>query len=353
MKILYFGSYNQEHPRNQILIDGLKRNGVQVTELCDRGNILVKYFRLFFRHFRYRNQYDFMVVGFPGFTIMPLAQLVATAPIIFDAFLSFYDSNVFDRKVCRPGSIRAKYYFFLDWLSCQLADIVLLDTNEHIKYFVEKFGIKQEKFRRIFIGAHDKIFKPGNPLQAESYKLQVLFWGWIIPLHGVEFILQAAKILQNQAVKFTFIGGGAEKKNMLKLKDELGLRNVEFLPAVEAEKLPDYIAGADLCLGIFGATGKTQRVIPNKLYEALACQKPVITADTPAAREALVSGEHCLFCRAGDARDLADKILILKDDEKLRDHIAREGRKLYLNKFTPDTLGRELLDIMENYAQKK
>lgn len=353
MRVVYFGSYNQAHPRNRILIDGLRQNGVEVVEIHQRGSYISKSWKLFWNAWQERGEYDFMIVGFPGFTIMPLARLVATAPLVFDAFLSYYDSNVFDRRICKPGSMRAGYYFFLDRLSCRLADVILLDTNEHIKYFVEKFGVKREKFRRIFIGAHDKIFKPSAQLPATSHQLQVLFWGWIIPLHGVEYILEAAKILQGQSIEFLFIGGGADKGQMMQQAAALGLGNVKFLPAVPAEALKDFIREADVCLGIFGNTQKTRRVIPNKLYEALASKKPAITADTPAAREALIDRQHCLFCRVADGQDLAKKILELKNDPALQQRLAENGYKLYQEKFTPGHLGRELLTIFEDYGAKK
>ncbi len=351
MKILYFGSYNQDHPRNNILIDGLRANGAEVLELNERGNFFAKSVKLFLKHWQYRYKYDFMIVGFPGFTIMPLARLISTAPVVFDAFLSFYDSNVFDRRVARPRSIMAGYYFFLDWLSCRLADIVLLDTNEHIKYFVGEFGADPKKFRRVFIGAHDKIFKPANLPHIQNSTFHILFWGWIIPLHGVEYILDAARILASQDVFFTFVGGGAEKGKMMQKTADLGLQNVSFLDAVPADALPEIIAKSDLALGIFGSTAKTSRVIPNKLYEALASRKAIITADTPAAREALQDREHVLFCKVADGKDIADKILELINNPELRKHLEDSGYKLYLEKFSPKVLGKELLTILYDYKK--
>ena len=351
MRVLYFGSYNQDHPRNNILIDGLREGGTEVVELNERGNFFAKSWRLFTGHRKHRGQYDFMIVGFPGFTIMPLAKLISTAPIVFDAFLSFYDSNVFDRKVAKPGSLMVGYYYFLDWLSCRLADIILLDTNEHIDYFVQKFHVPREKFRRIFIGAHDKIFKPIPQLQTPNSQLQVLFWGWIIPLHGVEYILDAAQILAPESVNFTFVGGGAEKGKMMAKTADLGLKNVQFLDAVKAGELPALIASADICLGIFGGTEKTKRVIPNKLYEALASRKAIITAATAAVRETLVDREHALFCKVADGKDLAEKILELKNNPELRKHLEEEGYKLFMEKFSPKVLGKELLTILHGYKK--
>ena len=217
---------------------------------------------------------------------------------------------------------------------------------------MEVFRTDRQKFRRIFIGAQDEIFLPQPALPAKD-NLSVLFWGWMIPLQGVEFILQAAKILEQEPIEFLLIGGGVERDKMLKLAGELGLAKVKFLPGLKQEQLPAYIAQAGICLGIFGQTSKARRVIPNKVYEALASQKAVITARTEASREVLVDGEHCLFCRPADPQDLAEKIKILKSNPDLRQRLARQGYKLYLQKFTPRNLGFEFLTILQNYAKEK
>ena len=61
-----------------------------------------------------------------------------------------------------------------------------------------------------------------------------------------------------------------------------------------------YDAGADLCLGVFGATPKAARVVPHKVYTALAAGRPVLTADTPAVRELLRPGEEVWTMPPGD-----------------------------------------------------
>src|SRR3989338_130275 len=139
MKVCYFGFYSQNYSRNKILISGLRKNHVEVVE-CQSGlSGMAKYFDLIKKHRQIKNQYDAMVVGFPGHQAMILAKVLCRKPIIFDAFLSLYDSMVFDRQTSQPKSIRALYYWLLDWISSRLADIVLLGTNEHINYFCDTF----------------------------------------------------------------------------------------------------------------------------------------------------------------------------------------------------------------------
>jgi len=114
---------------------------------------------------------------------------------------------------------------------------------------------------------------------------------------------------------------------------------VVFTDWVPNQELPRRIAEADVCLGIFGTTDKARRVVPNKVYEALAMAKPVITGDSPAAREVLVGGENALLCEMGNARALAQAILLLKRDRALRERIAQGGYASFRQKFSPKAIG--------------
>ena len=163
LTICFFGIYNPKYPRNRVLISGLKQNDVNVIECGTELKGVKKYFDLIKKHWEIRKEYDILFVAFPGWHSMILAKFLTRKPIIFDAFISVYDSAVFDRKNTKQYSLKARYFWFIDWLACVLADKVILDTNEHIKYFVSEFGLKKEKFERIFVGSFAETFSlPGN-----------------------------------------------------------------------------------------------------------------------------------------------------------------------------------------------
>lgn len=358
MKVCYFGNYKTDYSRNRVLIRGLIENDVEVVECNDRSSGIKKFWRLFFKHLKIRNQYDVMLVGFPGHSAMVLAKLISRRKIIFDAFVSLYDSNVFDRRLFAPQSLKARYWWFLDWLSCRLADKILLDTNEQIKYFVSEFKIKKENFFRLFVGTDDNLMKPreilsNNNLPAKpSGKILVFFYGNYIPLQGAKYIIEAANILKEENFHFNLLGSGQEYQGAVELVQKFGLKNITFLPRVSYEKLHLYINQADICLGIFGHTPKANRVIPNKVFDYLACAKPFITAKTTAAQELLEDKVNCLFCQTADPRDLAQKILELKNNPGLRERIAQNGYRLYQEKLTPRILGKSLKDIIFKIYEK-
>lgn len=181
----------------------------------------------------------------------------------------------------------------------------------------------------------------------------ILFWGNFIPLQGVEYIIRAAKILENDKnIIFTLIGSGQTFNQVKKEADNLKVRNVRFLGKLPVEELPPFISKADVCLGIFSDTDKAQRVIPNKVYEAIAMAKPVITGDTPAIRELFTDRENILLCQTASPNDLAEKILELKSDPELREKIARGGYDKFRENATPFTLGAEIFKLIRGLSKK-
>ncbi len=344
--VCYFGNYDSNYSRNRVLISGLRQNGAEVIECNDRSKFLLKYLRLFLKHHKIKNKYNVMVVGFPGQSVMLLAKLICRKKIIFDAFLSLYDSMVFDRKVCLPNSLKAKYYWFLDWFSCGLADKILLDTRAHIDYFVKTFKIRPEKFTRIFVGT-DKTFTP-QVAPKVTEKFLVHFHGSYIPLQGIQYIIDAAEILKNEDIIFQMVGRGQEFGKIMEKVNKFNLQNnFNFINSVPLTELPAYIAKADLCLGVFGDSAKTDRVIPNKVYEYLAMEKPIITAETSAAKELFEDNREVAFCQPASGQSLAKKIIELKNDPAARDRLAANGFNLYKERLTPKLLGAELLEVIK------
>jgi glycosyltransferase involved in cell wall biosynthesis len=87
-------------------------------------------------------------------------------------------------------------------------------------------------------------------------------------------------------------------------------------------------------------------VIPNKVFDALACRRPVITGDAPAIREALTDREDAWLCRPGDEEALADAITTLRRDRRMRDRIADNGHELFRRRFSTEALAPEIGGIV-------
>lgn len=370
--ILYFGTYEKTYSRNQILIKSLKRMGHIVkechvslwgnkrdkTKVFQNGydtfiflfNLLTIYPRLIFKYL-FAGHYDIVFVGYMGHLDVLIVKFLEfitqrQKKIVFDVFISLYDSIVNDRGMVKKRSTLGKCIFRLDQISCSLADVILMDTQTHIKFFQETFKIPENKMFKIYASADTDIFYP-RKIQKCPGGLQVLFMGKYTPLHGIEHIVAAAELLKHQTdVQFRFIGNGQFYKRIRALVDKKHLNNVGFIDWVEYKTLPDYIKKADICLGIFSKSEKANRVIPNKIFQAMAMGKAVISGKTDAVLECLTHKENIFLCEPGNPAALSKAILTLKSDTTLRKRIGAKAMQTFEEALGDKSIIRGLTKVL-------
>jgi glycosyltransferase involved in cell wall biosynthesis len=223
------------------------------------------------------------------------------------------------------------------------ADLVVADTEAHAAFFRQAFGLREERVAVALVGADEPLFRPGwHPPEP----FHVLFVGKLIPLHGLETILAAAALVPE--VPFRVVGDG----QLAGLLDGRPA-NVEHMPWIPYEELPDAYRAAGCALGIFGTGEKAARVIPNKVFQALACARPVVTADTPAARELLTDDTDALLVPAGDPEALAGAVRRLAADGALAERVARAGRETFATHASEDVLGGRWRALLERAAASR
>jgi len=341
IRVCFFPGRESSYVRSRVLIKGLREAGLMVYDCSHPARNSFRYLIGFVRFLTFKNRSDIIFVGFFGQFLVPLVRLFTRKRIIFDTFLSAYQTLAFDRQSISPRGFRAAIIKTIERLACQQANLCLLDTNQHIEYFVKQYRLDRDRFRRSFLGADDSI---SVELTSNSETNPIIqFHGEFQALHGVKYIVGAAELLPD--VKFRLIGAGKELKPCIDYSRERAINNVEFIPSVPHNQIPQYISTATICLGIFGDTEKTQLVIPFKVYEALALRKAVITADTPAIRELLTHGKDVFLCKTATSDHLAWAIRILLADDDLRNKIAANGHQTYLRKCTPQKIGREIASL--------
>ncbi len=294
--------------------------------------------------------HDWVFVGFYGQPLVPVVKLLTRKPIIFDAFVSTYDTLCFDRKWFKPNSIGGRLAYWLDRYTCLLADKVLLDTKTHADYFAETFDLPREKLSVLYLGYDNKTFYPREIQPSEGPKQFVVFYyGSFLPLQGIEYIIRAAKLLECEtAIKFEIAGRGSTYRKIRCLARDLATTNVEFIDWIPYHQLPIAIARASICLGgHFSAIGKAQRVIAGKTYQFLAMAKPTIVGDNPANRELFTHKKNVYMCPMADEEALAAAIMALKEGQRLREQIAAEGFRLVTTTLNTEKLSQNLLSIIE------
>jgi glycosyltransferase involved in cell wall biosynthesis/SAM-dependent methyltransferase len=367
MRICYFGTYESDYPRNSLFISGLREAGIEVFEchqpvwerLQDKSkihggfaavrmlfNLLIAYVQLVIDYCCVP-PHDLVLVGYVGQFDMLLAWFLTrlrAVPLAFNPLVSFYDTFCEDRDLVSARSLKGRLFWCVDYLACHVADLVILDTEQHASYFAKNFHLTDEKVCVVPVGADDQVFKMQPlPSKTESQSIEVLFVGKLIPLHGSETILRAAALLKGHNIHFTIVGSGQESPLVERLVKDLALKNVTLVKWVEYTSLHNYYAKADISLGVFGDSKKAQSVIPNKVFQGLAMARPVLSEDSPALRTELQVGEQIWVCRAADPDDLAQQILLLANNPDLRQQLSTQGYTVFQREYTRDAIGRKIV----------
>jgi len=268
-------------------------------------------------------------IGFYGHPLVPIARWRWKGPLIFDAFVSTYDTLCNDRKLFKPNSLFGRLALWLDRFSCRLADAVIVDTRAQADYFEKNLDVPRSKLYVLYVGCDEQLFKP-LPVAAPS-KPTVLFYGTFLPLHGLETIIRAAKTLEGQGVCFRLIGKGQEYESVRRLAAALAIKNIEFIDPVPLEELPEIIAKTTLCLGgHFGSSEKAGRVIAGKTFQCLACEKPTIVGDNPANRELFTHSQDVWMIPMADPDALAQAVTRLINSPRLCSDLGANGRNLII-----------------------
>lgn len=353
------------------MIEGLRRNGVEVIECHEplwsgvedrvqaasggwaRPSFWLRVVRVYsrlMRKYRKVGDYDVMVLGYPGQLDVLLARVLTwlrRKPLVLDVFMSIYLISQ-ERGLTKRSPFTARLLYLLEKLACHLPDLLILDTEDYVAWFQRMYGISPSRFRLVPTGADDRVFRP-LAVDKKDGLFRVLYYGSFIPNHGVQYIIEAARILQNEPeILFEFVGDGPEKPMAMALARQYGLTNVIFEDWMDQEELVRRAANADVILGAFGTTPQSLMTVQNKIYEGLAMGKPVITGESPVVRKALIEGVHIYLCQREDPLSLAEAIRTLKQNSELCKALSRDGYELYGGLFTPTKLGYQFKCYLEN-----
>ena len=363
--VAYFGTYDPAYPRNAVLIDGLRERGVTVHEFQASlpalpaaematpagaarlaAGVAAAHARLLTQHRRHLSV-DAVVVGYPGYFLVPFGRALAAlrhARLVFDPLVSLWDTFSGDRGLVATHGWKAGAIHGVDRVAFTIPDVVLADTREHAAYFQAEFGLPRRGVVVVPVGARPEPRADGAAAHRGAGEPVTVFqYGKWSPMHGAEAVLAAADLLRERPVRFVLAGEGQLSPPLRSEIARRGLTNVDWLGALSMDELRARTLAADVCLGVFGASDKAARVVPNKVYDALACGRPIVTADTAGIREALHDGEDALLVPAGDGTALAAALeRLLGEDERAR--LGAAALATYRRAYTPGAVARALLE---------
>lgn len=239
---------------------------------------------------------SFAILSFLAGLFIKTDIIIATSPQFFTTFSGFGLSCIkkkpwiFELRDLWPESIRAvgaiksyRVYKVLERIELFLyrKSAKIVAVTDSFKRSLVKRGIPEDKIVVVTNGSNLDLFKPVEK-NTEILQNLKLFNKFIIGYigthgmaHGLDFILNCATKTEDD-VHFLFIGDGAEKKSLLRQSKELNLKNVSFIDPIPKECMPEYLSIIDVALVPLKKRDTFKTVIPSKIFEAAAMQKPIL-----------------------------------------------------------------------------
>lgn len=267
----------------------------------------------------------------------------ASIPAVLAAYISgrplHYDWDDWEEKIWYESCGRGLHSRFigssfkvLERLLPVLADSVSC-ASDYLINITGRSGIKKENIFYTPVGADLDLFHPRNSGERirKKFRIDNLLVIYIGQLHGAQYIdlyIRAANIVlhKNHHVSFMIVGEGFMERTLRDLVYELGIEDkVIFTGSVHHNEIPEYIAAADVCVATFKDTKVTRCKSPLKIVEYLASGKAIVASNVGEVRKML--GGVGILAEPGDYHSLADGILFLLADRKLRERLGNFARQ--------------------------
>ena len=171
--------------------------------------------------------------------------------------------------------------------------------------------------------------------------------------HGLDAVLDVAKrFLADEGVRFIFVGEGAERTRLEARAKSEGLSNVQFLGVLPRDAMTEVYATSDVCLVPLRKTELFSTVIPSKIFEILAMERPLVLSVDGEAREIVEASEGGVYAPPEDVEAMTAAIQALRRNPEQAAEMGRRGRAYVVREFDREVLADAYLEILKDAAAR-
>ena len=235
------------------------------------------------------------------------------------------------------------------------ARAVVVVTQGIRQRLVER-GIPPEKIFWIPNGANTDLFQ-FRPESRQKIRLELglddKFVAIYAGIHGVaqglECIVDAARIAQSSSdIHFLMIGDGPKKAEIKTLANQYKLKNLTLLPEQPREHIVDYLSAADIALIPLRNLDLFKGALPSKMFDAWACQRPILLSVDGEARNILEMCSGGIFIPPEDPNELLNSLIKLKDSPQALQDMGTAGRIFTEQHYSRKALAEQLSAVLKN-----
>jgi glycosyltransferase involved in cell wall biosynthesis len=170
----------------------------------------------------------------------------------------------------------------------------------------------------------------------------------------MEILVDAAhRLAGHRDVHFLFIGEGPKKAETAELKERLQLKNLTLLGERPQKEMAGYFSAADVALVPLRKLDLFQGALPSKMFEAWACECPVVLSVSGEARAVLVQARAGIFAEPEDSASIAAAILELKNAPTARREFGRNGRRFVVENYSREKAAQQLEQLLSKLAKSE
>jgi len=236
------------------------------------------------------------------------------------------------------------------------SDHVVPVTNAFKRHIMAR-GVAAEKITVITNGADLESFKPlpRNNAVSEEYGLHDKFVASFIGTHGMAHglmtVLRAADRLRgNDKIVFMLVGDGAEKENLELKAREMKLDNVIMVGQQPKAMMAGFLAASDVCMVLLRKDDLFKTVIPSKIFETMAMERPIIMGVEGESLEIVEKAGCGLGIEPGNENELVEAVLKLSADRELLERLGKSGRQFVVENYDREKLAVSYLQVLERFV---
>jgi colanic acid biosynthesis glycosyl transferase WcaI len=303
-----------------------------------------------------RKKYDVIYATSPPLTVGGAAlvlRFLRNLPVVFEI------RDVWPDSAIALGELKNQYAISLAnklEYSCYNKATKIVVVHREMKVHLIDKGVKDSKISIITNGSNTTLFRfhfrDRERLRRElnfDGKFVVIYAGIFGIAQNLKIVLQAALKLKqlDTTVQFLLIGDGPERAALIEQIERLALDNILYLPAKPREHIPLYLSAADVAW-VPVVNIKLIGLMPSKMFDALACERPVILGAVGPACRILEEHRAGVVISPEDAAGLAGAIIRLKKDRLLCREMGQRGRKLVVENYSREKQSEQLCRLLES-----
>ena len=220
---------------------------------------------------------------------------------------------------------------------------------------LEQRGVEPGKLVLIPNGANTGLFDfdpGGRQAVREELGLETrcvaMYAGIFGIAQGLETILQAAQALRDDPdFYFILVGDGPQRLSLIQLAEGMQLDNLLILPEQPRQRIPAYLSAADVALIPLRKIPLFQMAVPSKLFDAWACERPVICSVEGEAQEVVLQAGGGVNIPAEDPQALVEALQALKRDAKIYVEMGKRGRAYTCANNSRQALAKRLIQTLQ------